>query len=143
MYWHVLRVRRIPTYRLYGVYDKLIRSARKQLLSKCYSNVPVTVPDLQTISVKSIRWLMVSLAPVIRSNAHRTWSVRHARHYPEQRGGNCLPCLIASYALDFVSFRAACVSKITVEITTCHTLMKETEYNGGRYGRDVTCKRSI
>ena len=22
---------------------------------------------------------------------------RHVRHYPEKRGGNCLPCLIASY----------------------------------------------
>ena len=55
------------------------------------------------ISIKSIHRLLVSLAPVsvIRSNAHCTRSVRdsgHARHYPEKRGGNCLPCLIASYA---------------------------------------------
>ena len=63
-------------------------------------------PRLTALSaLKSIRRLMVSLAPVsvIRSNAHRTHSVRdsgHARHYPEKRGGNCLPCLIASYALD-------------------------------------------
>ena len=46
---------------------------------------------------------MVSLAPVsvIRLNAHRMRSVRdsgHVRHYPEKRGVNSLPCLIASYA---------------------------------------------
>ena len=86
---------------LYFLYQECkIHSARKQLLSKCYSNMQTC----STISVKSIRRLMVSLAPVsvIRSNAHRTqsvWDSGHARHYPEKRGGNCLPCLIASYAL--------------------------------------------
>ena len=79
--------------------------------------VPWLSQTCSTISVRSIRRLMVSLAPVsvIRPNAHRTWSVRdsgHARHYPEKRGGNCLPCLIASYALDLICL---CFVRISVE----------------------------
>ena len=62
------------------------------------------------------------------------------------RHGNCTTATVHTVVLR--KFRAACVSKITVEITTsCHSLMKETDYNGRRFGcftaGDVTCKRSI
>ena len=46
-------------------------------------------------------------------------------------------------------FRAACVSKITVDITTFlpYSLMRETKYNGGDFScftaGDVNCKCSI
>ena len=66
---------------------KLIHSARKQLLWKCYSNMPVPwrSQTCSTISVKSIRRLMVSLAPVsvIRPNARRTWSVGLRKLFPK------------------------------------------------------------
>ena len=77
--------------------------------------VPWLSRTCSTISVKSIHRLLVSLAPVsvIRSNAHRTRSARdsgHACHYPEKRGGNCLPCLIASYAHAFSMYHKQATS---------------------------------
>ena len=50
------------------------------------------------------------------------------------RHGNCATATIDTVVLR--KFRAACVSKITVEITTFvpYSLMRETEYNGGRFG---------
>ena len=56
---------------------------------------------LSALRVYTGSWSALAPVSVIRSNAHRTRSVRdsgHARHY---RRGNCLPCLIASYAHEF------------------------------------------
>ena len=52
LYWHVLRVRRIPTYRLYRVYDStIITRCRRQCIEVCSADQ----------SARSVGWALVML----------------------------------------------------------------------------------